>query len=212
MTIIYQDGIAGKVCTKCRTWRPVKRFPVREALRDGYDSICNECRNAASRKWRRENPDRVRQLNDEYYWLHHEERKAYHRAYRQQHLEHMRALGRAYRRVNSEYFRRYSREWSRRNPEKRAARDNLRRAIKKGIRGSFTAQEWADLKKKYNYTCLRCGKQEPDIKLTVDHVVPVSRRGSNTIDNIQPLCGRCNTAKHIRTTDYRPDWDNKADD
>jgi 5-methylcytosine-specific restriction endonuclease McrA len=35
-------------------------------------------------------------------------------------------------------------------------------------------------------------------------VVPVSAGGANTIDNIQPLCGPCNSAKHTQTIDYRP--------
>jgi 5-methylcytosine-specific restriction endonuclease McrA len=43
--------------------------------------------------------------------------------------------------------------------------------------GSFTQQEWEALKAYYDCTCLRCGRQEPDIELTVDHVVPLSQGG-----------------------------------
>ena len=82
MTIIYQDGQLGKVCTKCQTWRPVARFRKRAALRDGYDSLCNDCLNAMSREWRKNNPERVRELNREFYEANLEERKAYHRKYR----------------------------------------------------------------------------------------------------------------------------------
>jgi 5-methylcytosine-specific restriction endonuclease McrA len=84
------------------------------------------------------------------------------------------------------------------NPEKKHNRRSLERQA-----GEYTPQEWFELKKKYNYSCLCCGRREPDIKLTADHVVPLSRGGSNTIENIQPLCITCNKMKYIKMTDYR---------
>jgi 5-methylcytosine-specific restriction endonuclease McrA len=49
-----------------------------------------------------------------------------------------------------------------------------------------------------------CAAQEPDITLTADHVVPLSRGGANDIGKIQPLCGSCNSRKHTKIVDYRP--------
>ena len=43
-----------------------------------------------------------------------------------------------------------------------------------------------------NYKCVRCGSGE---KLTVDHVVPMVRGGTNDIDNLQTLCKSCNSKK-----------------
>lgn len=72
--------------------------------------------------------------------------------------------------------------------------------------GSHTNDEWEMVKKYYRYTCLRCGKHEPEIKLTQDHIIPISRGGSDEIHNIQPLCFGCNSAKKDRTIDYRGKW------
>jgi len=62
--------------------------------------------------------------------------------------------------------------------------------------GSFTVGEWENLKKQFNHTCPLCGKSEPEIVLTIDHIIPLSRGGSNWIENIQPLCLSCNCRKN----------------
>lgn len=77
-----------------------------------------------------------------------------------------------------------------------------RRAILAGAIGLHNNNEWENLKKKFNYMCLCCKKQEPFIKLTEDHIIPLSRGGSNDISNIQPLCRSCNSIKHTKTTNF----------
>jgi 5-methylcytosine-specific restriction endonuclease McrA len=52
---------------------------------------------------------------------------------------------------------------------------------------SFTLRQWEDLKASYDHTCLRCGRQEPEITLTVDHVVPVAIGGTSDSDIIQSM-------------------------
>lgn len=77
-----------------------------------------------------------------------------------------------------------------------------RRATLAGAEGSHTDAEWNELKKHYNYMCLCCKQQEPFVKLTEDHIVPLSLGGSNDISNIQPLCKSCNCRKHTKPLNY----------
>jgi len=65
----------------------------------------------------------------------------------------------------------------------------------------FTVAEWIGLCDGYGNKCLCC-KQE-NLDLTIDHVIPVSRGGRDSIDNIQPLCRSCNSAKGSKIIDYR---------
>jgi hypothetical protein len=68
--------------------------------------------------------------------------------------------------------------------------------------GSHTFEEWQELKKKFNYTCPCCGKSEPEINLTEDHIIPLSKNGTDLINNIQPLCLICNISKHTKIVQY----------
>lgn len=90
-----------------------------------------------------------------------------------------------------------------RKREDSAARAPLRNRYGRDARGKFTAAEWRALCAKYDHRCLCCGLQKP---LSPDHIVPLSRSGANTIDNIQPLCHECNVHKFTKVMDFRPDW------
>ena len=70
--------------------------------------------------------------------------------------------------------------------------------------GSFSFEQWSLLVEFYspNFICIRCKNQA---FITPDHIVPVSKLGSNWIENIQPLCERCNSSKNDKITDCRFD-------
>lgn len=68
--------------------------------------------------------------------------------------------------------------------------------------GTHNFGEWETLKVQYDFTCPSCKKSEPEIKLTLDHIIPLSKGGSNNIENIQPLCMPCNAKKHTKTIKY----------
>lgn len=47
-----------------------------------------------------------------------------------------------------------------------------------------------------NYTCQMCGATVEDgAKLHIDHIIPVSKGGTNELDNLQTLCFECNLGK-----------------
>lgn len=76
------------------------------------------------------------------------------------------------------------------------------RRLKQASEGSHTFGEWELLKKQYGYTCPSCKMKEPKIKLTEDHIIPLSKGGSDYIENIQPLCGGCNSKKYTKTIKF----------
>jgi len=80
--------------------------------------------------------------------------------------------------------------------------NRIRKERLRNANGSHTIGEWETLKAKYNWTCPCCKKSEPKIKLTKDHIIPITKGGSNNIKNIQPLCKSCNCKKHCKIIKY----------
>jgi 5-methylcytosine-specific restriction endonuclease McrA len=238
MTIVYQNGVAGKICANPECgWKPVSEFRPSRLLGvpigDGYKSRCKKCWNAQKRverisnpkkhkdtarkyveanrehirelkrKHQEQNPEKYDEALRKYREAHREEINQKARERRQQDLEHYREIGRKSREKHAEERNAYQRNYSRANPNKLTLYTNNRRARKLKAVGSHTQEEWQELKAFYDFKCLRCGKREPEIKLTRDHVIPLTQGGTDGIDNIQPLCARCNSKKNHKHIDYR---------
>jgi len=101
-----------------------------------------------------------------------------------------------------------TKEWAKRNPERRRLlvkryekrKPELKQARKAKYRsrlrnagGSFTHEQWEERKKEFGNRCAYCGKKSK--LLTPDHYIPLSKGGTNYIDNIVPACPQCNRTK-----------------
>ena len=52
--------------------------------------------------------------------------------------------------------------------------------------------------KRDNFKCCACGAspaKNPAVELHIDHIVPWSKGGETTLENLQTLCSRCNLGK-----------------
>jgi 5-methylcytosine-specific restriction endonuclease McrA len=238
MAIVYQSGVAGKICANPECgWKPLANFHRRlshgKPVGDGYKSRCKDCFNTQKRYERAAKPQKYREtvrkhveakkehIRDlkrahrkanlerykdalrKYRQNHREEINARASDRRQQSLEHYREIGRKSRHKHAEQRNAYQREYGKANRDKLTLFTNNRRARKHEAIGSHTDEDWQKLKAFHNFRCLCCGKQEPEIRLTRDHVIPLSQGGSDSIDNIQPLCARCNSKKNYKHIDYR---------
>ncbi len=108
-----------------------------------------------------------------------------------------------YRQENKDKIREYNKRYIELNKTKYAFYARRRIYRKKNAVGFHSFEEWENLKKFYNFMCLCCKKTEPKVKLTEDHIIPLVNGGSNNIENIQPLCGACNSSKFTKTINYK---------
>lgn len=124
--------------------------------------------------------------------------RGYAKEYRKKNLERIREWYRQYKKAHPENCKRYNKKWREVHRDKCNLLSKRYRARKNGAIGSHTLEEWELLKKQYGYKCAICSKGEPEIKLEEDHIVPLSRGGSDYIENIQPVCHNCNSAKGVK--------------
>ena len=102
----------------------------------------------------------------------------------------------------TEYLRIYRQEWRKTHTEVYRKHKHDYRAKKALNGGAYTVDEWNAIKQQYKYTCPCCGKKEPEIKLTIDHIIPIFHGGTNNKENLQPLCKSCNSSKQTKIISY----------
>jgi len=105
-------------------------------------------------------------------------------------------------RKNGESKQIYHRNYCKTHPETISHLKARRYAREKGAEGSHTLLEWQMLKFTHCYKCAICGEKKP---LTKDHIIPLSKGGSDNITNIQPLCRNCNSKKHTKIIYENPE-------
>ena len=137
-----------------------------------------------------------------------------------------RTYSKNYRLRNKEKIKQINREWYRNNKHKRAQyykknkdyilkrtakrrKDNplisrvythKYRQRKKLLKSNFTIDQWQQCLTHFNHQCAYCGSTE---SLEQEHVIPVSRGGHYTPDNIIPACRSCNASKNNK---IMQDW------
>lgn len=215
-----------KTCAKCKREQAESEFCKDKRSKDGLRSWCKSCKREALNEWRDKNREHVRELDRKYYAADPEKQRAEARTAYQNDPERAKARNKAWYAAHPDYKQeRYKqqvekerarqREYGRKHPEKTKAKLEKWKAKNPGKQsqytikkrnyksdGMFTADEWNAMLDRYGHQCLAC--HATDKRLVSDHVIPLARGGSNTIDNIQPLCEQCNNRKKARTIDYRP--------
>jgi 5-methylcytosine-specific restriction endonuclease McrA len=131
-----------------------------------------------------------------------------------------------WRKDNKKHKIKYDKQWKKNNPEymKKWLKENPesnRPAIKRYFktekgkacnqRGHFkrqarfreiintlTAEEWLNILKENNFRCIYCGKDLLNLfdKPVRDHIIPISKGGNNTKENVTSACRSCNAKKY----------------
>jgi len=136
---------------------------------------CGKCNNCRARIYRQNHPLQVRAGWNRWSGLHPveraENRRSADRLYRINNREKVNASAREYRKTIRPYT-------------------NLRKRLK----GGAHIAELRNLIDSYLGRCVYCF--EPLNPVTIDHIVPLIKGGTNDIENLVPACGRCNSSKN----------------
>ena len=207
-----------KRCGGCEEEKSLDEFYASKSAPDGRQARCKACQREYSSKWNRENRDR-HLANKRRSWNRHKDRLnakrraerdeavlARERKWREQNADKLRRQVREYRAKHPEKVKEWNArwqakdggEWRRRryaeDPAPFLARNHIRR-MGEGVYGPEMAEAIRVLR---SQSCVYCGSPE-DIE--IDHIVPLSRGGTNDLDNLAPACRPCNRSKFNRLPD-----------
>lgn len=178
-----------KICNKCERSLDLSDYYKDKTKKDGLSTCCKDCR----KQWKRDNKEKIASYNREYGQEHKEEAKIRKRKNRNNRVEHYRQL---------------HRNWVARNPEKNKEnkrkdyekfknayiqRARLRRVLMESLRADLTYEQWVNTLFYFGQKCAYCGK---DGEMHQEHIIPVSKSGEYTKDNIIPACPKCNLSKN----------------
>lgn len=171
-----------KVCTECKLEKPVEDFPERSDRKGKRHAKCNKCytehrRRQNNESYDRNKPKRVQEARDK----------------RAENPEH-------YLQKHKEYEERRredpvrQREWQ--------LYQNLfahnRRLQEKEAKGFCTVEQWKARIDVYGHRCYICKCDYdalPSNEQTIEHVIPISKGGTNWPANLRPACLSCNLSK-----------------
>jgi 5-methylcytosine-specific restriction endonuclease McrA len=185
-----------KICPKCGCELPYSSFYKDKNRKDGYNVWCKTCIGIAKRRWAaQEHIVQRRRLQDiEYYNKNKARIKENKKRYAKKNKEKISEYNKWYYATYKGYHRRRVQLWrqSERGKECIKNMNTLRRCIYKYNQG-ISRKEWELVCNYYENKCYYCGRS--DVKLTMDHIIPLSKGGVHTPYNIVPSCQSCNSKK-----------------
>jgi 5-methylcytosine-specific restriction endonuclease McrA len=191
-----------KRCSKCGAEKPLAEFS-RDKSRGRLRPQCKACRAESSRRYHANNRAVVLEKKRRYREANKEAEAQRSIRYREANRDKVAAYKRRWREANKDALaerRRlwceanpdHNRLWREANPEKARVILHRSRSRKRNAEGSFTAADIDRQRKAQKGKCYYCGKK---CKLTVEHLVPLDRGGTNWPDNIVLACKPCNSGK-----------------
>ncbi len=202
-----------------RQWR--KRNKARHSAQFKAWRLANsDYRKSYCLKWARTHKESVARSNKKQFDKNKEARREYNRmrhvkkraellpkmmAYYKKRYPHVRqkliAQTAAYAKSHPEVRRRCHLNWKRNNPEKYRAMNRAKNARRKArMRGAdVSCKEVGPLIQRWHFrrtfACYWCNRKFPTTELTIDHIIPVSKLGKHSADNVCPACSGCNSSK-----------------
>jgi 5-methylcytosine-specific restriction endonuclease McrA len=166
-----------KTCIKCGKLKPLDDFRKAVRMNDGHRNDCKKCEYAIKKAHRETEKGKF-------------ERKIESKKYRESNLEIVKERNNI---NNKKYMQ------TPKGKEQMYKRNMIRRS--RGFKVDFTPHQRMEIINRDNWTCQCCGikvhdeKRNDERKAHIDHIIPISKGGNSSPENLRLLCRTCNLSK-----------------
>lgn len=218
MMIIERSSAKAEGLKRYYTGRPCKAGHISE--RSVANGTCWECMLIGAKGRLRENPNLIRAKARAYWWKNRAHKLEQAKKWQTENPAYcarkttewkvanpdkVRASDKRYRLKNKDKIFAANRKWIEENREKKREQFRRYRAQKIVAVGFHTIADIQAMLFSQGGKCAGC-KANAVSKLEVDHIVPLSRGGSEWPDNLQLLCRPCNASKGAKTMEEWKDF------
>ena len=146
------------------------------------------------KNWTKNNPDKSREIAKRYYLKNKDKARERQRRSYERNKEERRAKQRERYRENSEYYKNRARQYAKLHPDKKRLYQSWRRVriYSTGNLSTFIERQWRVVL--FGSQCAYCGGAYEEM----DHIIPLSKGGSDNPGNLVPACRRCNATKKTK--------------
>lgn len=181
-----------KTCTCCKEVKSLDEFWRYKRSSDGLQGRCKDCKRQQKRAWKATNPERERE-----HWRRWREKQPagtlpYQRRWLEQNSERNSETKREWKRANREKVNEAERRRRAGNLEVERQRSREYQHRRRTLKGQGTPETMARVAELVDDPCVYCGSTE---NIEIDHIVPLSRGGTHTPENLAPACRPCNRSK-----------------
>lgn len=194
-----REIITEKKCSRCGLIKPVEMFDKTNYTKTGYVPECKDCKFQHHKDTYESRREYIQQYSKEYNSKCKNKLQTYRKQYYKKEISRFKRYWEIYRENNRELMYERNRRYLK-SPHGRASScrgRHRRRDRSKQTESTLTNEQWEIILKNQKHRCAMCGKRFCKSRPpTRDHIIPVSKGGGLTFENVQALCASCNSIKH----------------
>ena len=204
-----------KRCPKCGETKPIEGFYKNKSRKDGYSAWCKNCDNINHKKHIQNNREYMREYEKYEYYKNHEAHKRRSREYAHKNKDKVKQARTEYYQKNRDQILAQNRLYNQTNKDKIDLRNKAyyeshkedfifkarerKKKIKDTKDGTITKEALDMMYESQYHKCNYCNCDLDQFGKHLDHILPLSRGGRHTLNNVHWICPRCNLSKNDKT-------------